>query len=272
MASALAEIRGLDAFYDEAANRPVRRRTVDVVDYQPSRQFPEFFLALEGTLTVLAARKGSPLMADIRAALRSGSGDTRAVATRLYTQFRNRKGLTFDRALKKAVSADVFADVLHGDRVLAEGVFVPRDLEVAVIPLPYNGGPLADDGIVVVEHPADEGTDPLDILVLRRAPVLTKAERAAIDKVPKAQRTMNVGHSPGPRACSVLLLTAAVVVEAAIVAVTYTITGKVHLGHMAHIRPSDLKKMGPSKSARELVKMRRSLMKKRPKKSKKAHG
>lgn len=273
MASDLSAIRSLDTFYDEVANRPIRRRTLDAIDYRPASKAPETHLALEGTITILAARKGSQLMADIRSGLRADPVDTKAVAGRLYKQYKDRKPGTLNGAVKTTVRQPVFADVLHGDRVLLEGLFVPSDLEVAFIPLPYNGGQLAAGGIVVVEHPIAEDTDPLDILVLRHAPALTKAEHSALKKVPAHQKAMNVGHHLGPKACSVLLLTVAVVVEAAFVAVTYAITGKVHLDHMAHIKPSDLKKMGPSMSARELVKKRKTLLKQKTKKKKKQlHG
>jgi hypothetical protein len=273
MASTPRDIRSLDTFYDEVANRPIRQRTVEAIDYKPASKAPETHLGLEGTITLLAARKGSRLMADIRYSLRADPVDTRAVAERLYKQYRGRKPRTLSSAVKTVVRQPVFADVLHGDRVLLEGLFVPGDLEVAFIPLPYNGGELAAGGIVVVEHPIAEDTDSLDILVLRHAPPLTRAEESAIRKVPAHQKAMNVGYTLGPRACSVLLLLAAVVVEAAVVAVTYAITGKVHLEHMAHIRPSELKRMGPSMSARELVKKRRSVLKQKPKKAqKKLHG
>jgi hypothetical protein len=271
MASSLGDIRSLDKFYGEAASRPIRRRRLEVVDYQPADARPQTHLALEGTITILAARQGSKLMADIRASLSKGA-NTEDVAGRLYRQYKRRKRGSLTRALKTAVSQNVFADVLHGDRTLVEGLFVPSDLEVAFLPLPYNGALLADDGIVLVEHPLADDAEALDILVLRHAPPLTKAERAAIGKVPKEQRAMNVGNSLGPRACSVLLLTAAVAVEVAVVAVTFAITGKVDLMHMAHIRPSDLKKMGPSKSARVLAEKRRELLKRKPKKKKTLHG
>src|SRR5262245_37665329 len=225
MASPLGDIRSLDKFYGEAASRPIRRRTLEVIDYQPADARPQTHLALEGTITILAARKGSRLMADIRASLRKGA-KTEDVAGRLYRQYKRRKTSSLTGALKKAVSQNVFADVRYGGRTLLEGLFVPDDLEVAFVPLPYNGGLLADDGIVLIEHPRTDDAEPLDVLVLRHAPPLTKAERAAIAKVPKEQRAMNVGNPLGPRACSVLLLTAAVAVEVAVVAVTFAITGK----------------------------------------------
>jgi hypothetical protein len=271
MPSDLREFRTLDLIAAEAAKRPIRRRTVDVLPYEPTDTRPETHLALEGTITVLAARAGSGLMADIREALASNPAETAAVARRLYLQYKGRKRVKLSRAVKTAISQPVFADVVCGDMVLVENLVVPKEIEVAFLPFPYNGGELGNTGFVLVEHPVSEDVDPLDILVLRHMPKLSKAERAAVDKVPAEQRATNVGRGPGPKACSVVLLTLTVLAEAAIVAVTYAITGKVDLEHMKHLDPGDIKKMGSGKSARVLVEKRREYLKKR-KTQKKTHA
>jgi len=265
----LSDFRTLDKLSDEAASRPIRRRSVEILDYKPADPRPETHLALEGTITILASRSGSRLMAKIRNALAEKAGATEAVAKQLYLQYKRRKQVSFARAVKTAVESPVFADVYYGDALLLENLFVPDDLEVAFIPFPYNGGKLADARLLLVEHPVSDNVKPLDVLVLRHLPELTKAERAALQKVPAEQRAMNVGRGPGPRACSVVILTLAVVAEAAVVAVTYAITGKVHLGHMQHINPGDLKKMGARKSARVLVEKRRKFLGRKPRKK---HG
>ncbi len=267
MQTALRDFKTLDALSTEASNRPIRRRSLEVVDYKPTDPRPETHLALEGTITVLAAQPGSRLMAGIRKAVASRDYEQGELARRLYRQYRGRKPVALSRAVKIAVAQPVFADVLHGDMLLVENLFVPEDLEVAFVSFPYNGGHLATGGLTLVEHPRSEKIKPLDVLVLRHMPELTKAERAALVKVPAEQRALNVGSTLIPRACSVVLLTAAVVAEVAIVAVTYAITGKVDLEHMEHINPADLKKMGPSKSARVLVEKRRGFLKRKKKHS-----
>src|SRR5207237_7290422 len=125
--------------------------------------------------------------------------------------------------------------------------------------LPYNGGRLARGGFTLAEHPRTEEDTSLDVLVLRNTPPLSKAERSALTKVPAEQRELNVGTGPGEVAC-VTLVVAAVVVEAAIVAVTFAITGKVDLEHMEHLDPSMISQIGPSATARMLVNMRREVL------------
>lgn len=260
MPTDLKELRTLDAFSAEAAKRPIRRRKLDVVDYHPADPRPETHLALEGTVTLLVARPGSRLMAEIREAVKTKPAKTEDVARKLYVQYKNRKEVPLAQAVKTVIAEPVFANVLHGDRVLLESLFVPKDLEVAFVPFPYNGGVLANTGLMLIEHPASEEAESLDVLALRHAPELTKAERAALDKVPPEQVALNLGRGPGIQACSVLLLAAAVVVEVAVVAATFAITGKVSIVHMQPIGEVQIRELGPAGTARALVEMRRKFL------------
>ena len=260
MPTGRGELRTLDLLADEAAERPIRFRRLEVVDYLPADPRPETHLALEGTVTLLAARPGSGLMGEIREALATKPAKTEDVAKKLYLQYKKRKEVPLARAVKTAIAQPVFAHVLHGDLVLLENLFVPKDLEVAFVPFPYNGGDLAETGLVLVEHPLSEDAEPLDVLVLRHAPELTKAERAALEKVPSEQKALNLGRGPGIQACSVVLLTLAVVAEVAVVAVTFAITGSIDLRHMDHIDPAEITKLGPARTARALVEKRRQFL------------
>jgi hypothetical protein len=260
----LREFRTLDLLAEEAARRPIRRRLIEVVDYTPADPAPETHIALEGTVTILAARPGSQLMSEIREALAKRPANTAAVAGKLYRQYKNRKAVPLSRAVKTGASQPVIADVMHGELTLIESLFVPADMEVIFVPLAYNGGRLVQEGLVIVEHPVSEDAEQLEILAVRHAPRLTPAERAAVDKVPPQQLALNLGFGPGPVECSVALATALLVAEVVIVAVTFAITGKVHLEHMEHLSDSKIAKMGANAAARSLVELRREFLRKKP--------
>jgi hypothetical protein len=244
----------------EAASRPIRHRKLEVIDYQPSSDRPEEHLALAGTITVLLAKPGSKLLMEIRSAVAACDNRDRKLAKRLYKQYANRYPSPLPEAVKVAQSQPVFADLRYGGATLAPYLFVPKDLDVAIVNLPYNGGRLARGGFSLAEHPRTEEDISLDVLVLRNTPPLSKAEVSALAKVPEAQRELNVGAGPGEVACSVVLLTLAVVAEVAVVAVTFAITGKVDLEHMEHIEPDTILQIGPSATARMLVSMRRKVL------------
>jgi len=258
MPSELRDLKTLDLIADEAARRPIRRRTLDVIPYHPTDPRPETHLALEGTVTVLAARSGNPFIVQIREALANGKGDTADLARKLYLQYKRRKPVSLSRAVQTAVAQPVFGDVLHGGVCMMQNLFVPENMDVVFLPLPYNGGALAD--LVLVEHPVSEDVESLDVIALRHDPRLTAAERAAVDSVAALQSTLNVGYGPGPVACGTVLLTVAVVVEVAVVAVTFAITGKVSIEHIDHLGAGEIRKMGPNRAARELVAMRRQYL------------
>lgn len=260
MPTALHDLRIVDKLTNEASRRPIRRRTVEIVNYQPTNPQPDTHLALEGTVTLLAARHGSRFFVEIREALANNDRSAEDLARRMYRQYKGRKTTTLSKGIKSACAEPVLADVLHGDMLLVESLFVPRDLEVAFIPLPYNGGRFADGGLRLVEHPLSEDVESLDILALAHAPSLSKAEQAALAQVPPEQYALNIGDPLGPRACGTGLLVAAVVVEVAVVAVTFAITGSIDMEHMDHMSAGELKKLGPAASARQLVQMRRAFL------------
>jgi hypothetical protein len=146
--------------------------------------------------------------------------------------------------------------VFHGDLFLIQNLFVPSDIEVIFLALPYNGGRFANSGLRVVEHLQSDATQSLELLALAHRPSLSAAEKAALANVPAEQSGLNIGNPIGPIACGVGLFLAAAAVEVAVVAVTFAITGKVDIEHMEHVSPAEIKKLGPAASARELVRMR----------------
>lgn len=254
------DLRPLRALSLEAARRPLRRRPLEVIDYHSRSPHPEEHLALLGSISVLAARPGNSFMKEIRRAVADQDEPHTELAKRLYRQYAKRETVSIERAAAIALDQPVFADLHYGGTTLVENVFVPEDLDVALITLPYNGGRLAAGGFSLVEHPRTDDAASLDVLVLRNTPPKTKAEAAALSKVPSEQRALNVGRGPGDVACSVLLLVAAVAVEAAVVAVTFAITGKVDVEHIEHIDPGTILELGPAATARQMVELRRQAL------------
>ncbi len=242
----------------EVAARPERQRRLEVLDYAPSSVLPEKQIALSGTVTVFLARTGSELLARIRDAVKAKDRRDRTVAAHLHRQFKKRKRVPLAEAVDCARAQPVIADLRHGGRTLVENIVVPEDLEVAVIALPYNGGQLG--ALTLVEHFLEDDDLALEAVALRNVPPLTAAEKAALERVPPEMAGVNVGRGPGDVACSVVLLTVAVVVEVAIVAATFTVV-KAHDDHsMDHVNPAAIDDLGPVGTARALVNLRRDIL------------
>jgi hypothetical protein len=245
----------------EAEARPVRYTKVDVLDYEPTDPHPEKQLALPGSITVLFARAGTPILTQIREAVSSRDGRDQRLAPRIYKQFRDRKMLSIAQAVDLLKKQPVFGDLRYGGMTLIANLMVPHDREVGLVALPYNGGSLANAGFTLVEHFREgEESAALDVVLLRHSAPLTKAEAAALRQVPSDQLELNVGHLGPDGACSVVILVAAVVVEAAVVAVTFAVTEERPRAKIRHLSDEEVAKLGPSASARSLLALRRAAL------------
>ena len=246
----------------EVANRPFRQRTIEVLDYKPSSVMPDRQLALSGTITVFIARAGSELIKHVRHTVtaKEKDGGDRRLAAQVRRIFIDRKPKPIDDIVDCIRGERVISQLRHGNATLVENILLPDDLEAAVIPLPYNGGRLAANGLTFVEHYLQDDDQELDVVALRHAPPLTTAEKAALKQVPVEMVEVNVGRGPGDAACSVLLLTVAVAVEVAVVAATFTVVKALDDHSMDHINPAAIADLGPVGTARALVNLRRDIL------------
>jgi hypothetical protein len=245
----------------EKAARQVRFRKVPVRDYKPTSVLPTKQIALSGTVTLIVGRKESKLFQDLTAEmLKPGSGDDCRLAAQLNRSFTDRKPMAFEDLVSCVRRQPVIADLHYGGATLVENILLPEGAEVAVIPLPYNGGRLADDGFSVAEYYGDPDDPEFDLLLVRNEPPLTAAEKAALAAVPADMLAVNVGRGPGEVACSVVIFTVTVVAEVAIVAATFTVVKMLDDHSMDHINPGAINDLGPVGAARALVNLRREIL------------
>ncbi len=255
----VTELELLKKVRSERDRRVPKHRQVELRPYKPSSVLPDHQLALAGTITVFFARQGSSLLKEVEAATRHGDTSDRKVARKIHGLFANRKQMCLEEAAKLTASASTIAEIRYAGATLVENITLPMDLEMGVIVLPYNGGELSPGGLQWIEfhHPHVEAG--LDVIAVYNQPSLTPAEIAALKLVPAEQVGLNVGYGPGEVACSVLLLTVAVVVEVAVVAVTYTITGSDRRFN-AEVSPEAIAELGPVGTAAALLQMRKSIL------------
>jgi hypothetical protein len=245
----------------EKARRPVRFRKLAAQTYVPSSVFPEKQLAPAGTVTVFLARPGSGLFKTIGAAAsKPGDGEDRRAAALVLRQFYDRKPKPLEEAAALVRRQPIIAELRYGGATLVENLFVPEDLEVTVVNLPYNGGRIAPEGFTLAEYYLEDEVPSLDILVLKSEPPLSAAEKAALKAVPEDMLAINVANGPGEGACDILLLTAAVAVEVVVEWATFTLVKAFDDHSMDHINPGAIKELGPVGTARALVNLRREIL------------
>lgn len=139
--------------------------------------------------------------------------------------------------------------MLGGRFTLASSLFVPEDLDLVIVPMPYNGGSLQDVPFTLVErHAADTNTEHYDAILIRRAPRLTEAETEALRLMPPDSLDLNVG-----RAAMCYAVTAVTVVAVVMFATTACPGTPIDI----HLDDDVVKRLGPELTARKLIQVRR---------------
>lgn len=221
-----------------------------------------------GTMTLLVARAGSRVLAELRAAIKEGEAGLEKFRKRLAEQYRNAHGAPREAVVKTMVNAPVLADVRYGGNTVSSGIFVPQNIDCAVAVFPYNGGPLSAEGFELVEYPKEGSTERLEGIVVETSPKLSAAEQAALQLVPASQLGRNVGASLDcdttwwavglvgaglATAATVGALAAAGVIGTAAVILF-------QMGREAHLSETQIEKLGPAASARKLLALRREAL------------
>jgi hypothetical protein len=256
------ELKTLAALDRETAKRSIRFHKLEVIDYTPSSPLPETQLAPTGSITVFLARKGEPLLQEVRTAARTGQGADRRLARKIQRQIALRPKLSVEEAARICAAQPVIAELRYAGATYWKNLFLPDGVPVGTSALPYNGGELAAEGFTLVEYFEEEDADQgFEVVLLRNRPVLSDPEKSALQKVPADMTQVNVGFGIGDNANTLLWLAAAVAVEVAIVWATFTITKGLDDKSMEHINPGAVASLGPIGTARALVNLRRDLLK-----------
>jgi hypothetical protein len=99
--------------------------------------------------------------------------------------------------VKLIEKAGVIAELRLATETLLQTIYIPEEITVYASSFAYNGGPLPEEGFLVIERFKDGVTDGLDVVILKINPVLNELEKSALSKVPKSQWAQNVGTDPG---------------------------------------------------------------------------
>ncbi|RYG24114.1 hypothetical protein EON82_11825, partial [bacterium] len=191
--SRVSEIETILPVAREIESRQVRKSPLPVIDYVPSAGEEGFFLAEPGALTVFLARKGSWVLDEVRRAAVDATGYDSELFQKLAKYFDGRQSVPLGEAVDMVLRQPTFSSVRYQNKVLASSLFLPEDIPVVALALPYNGGEFDPAAFVLVEH-LREGSDvEFEGLILRHSPELTEAEREALRLVPPDQDENNVG-------------------------------------------------------------------------------
>lgn len=250
-------VNEMQVAFRETESRGVRTRKLPVSAVKRSAA-KKPALAPPGSITVYLGRQGSRGLDAVRKALDEGGGDAaQQVFERMRKQLGDRRQVTVREAIEMMVKEPVFAELRYGGATVASHLFVPKGLDVVALVFPYNGGALASEGFVLVEHVREGAGEGLDAVVVRNDPVLTEVEKAALKLVPRDQLVRNVGVS---MACDTTGAAVAAVVVAVVLLVVALATAGCAAMTDRHLEPDELKRLGPAASARRILDLRRQAL------------
>ncbi|HEX7254172.1 MAG TPA: hypothetical protein VF376_14935 [Thermoanaerobaculia bacterium] len=236
-------------------------------------------------------------------ALKEGEAAMKQLLARISAQRDRLHPGSLENVVRSAVKQPVLGALSYSGVPILDPIWLPRGLDLTMVAIPYSGGRLIREGFQFVEYINSEDAPSYSAFLLKSAPMLTRAERVALAKVPKHHRTMHVGHGHWCDYTTLAAVAGAVVGAtvagavgavagnlggAAVGAVGGAIVGAVagaavdagvvaalegkRFRHHLHLSGDDIRKLGPSKSAQELVKKRRDAMRKAYGARRKKHG
>jgi len=248
-----------DAYSVQAAQnaeRSIRTTKLEVIQYTPSDD-AEKWIALPGTINFIICSEGSSLLAEIRAHVADPNSDASHIKAEL-SRIGGAPRASIDEVLHALQDSPVIFDVRHGAATLASSMYLLGDGDVYGITCPYNGGKFAPEGFTLVERPKEGATSSLTGFVLCFNPVLSPAEKAAVEQVPADQLELNTGF--GFCTESYTGRVAFAVTLAATAAATVVGVGCAAVANQNPISAEKIAELGPAATARELLAVRRKLI------------
>jgi hypothetical protein len=248
------DLQSLRQVADEVERRAAKLQRLPIYRYSrlDSEQRP---LAPPGSAVLFVARPGCILMANIKNAFRDSNWQLmREVAERIYGTLVDRQPRTLNAAVEEFIRQGASIDLAYRGTSLVQNVFLPDDLEIAAFPMPYSGGPLDDSSFTLTAR-GREGQDSwLEALLVIHEPKLTETERAALDLVASEDSAINIGKS------AMCYAITAVTVFIVVAGATYACPA---IFEEPHLDDDVVRQLGPSKTARELLLLRRHALERR---------
>jgi hypothetical protein len=251
--------RSLAAINADAARRATSMRAPDSIitasSFEGSRK--DFLLSpVKGSIMLFWGRSDSNVISRLERAYASGDDETlRELSAAATRQMEDHPVGTLEDGVEAVLSSAMYFDVLYGSKELAGKLTLPDGIEYGAIAFPYNGGVLEDKEFRLVQRHRDGETLEYRTLVVKVRPDLTEIEREALDAVPIDQSFINIGEASICPAATVALvaIVVALVTQAGIWEEMRSRLDEVSLS------ASQIERLGPLASARELVAVRREI-------------
>ncbi len=242
----IPNIMDLRPVFIEYENRKSHQKRVELIDFKRNKEL-DFKLFEPGTITALVFRKNKETKERIKELLKENKIDH--LIEFLFKSYEKREIRPLKDGVKALVKSDVFGELSYNSKILASNIFIPDDMEVAIVPFPYNGGNINEKEFQLAEFYKDKKTE-LDAIIIKSTPKLSKHEKEALKLIPSDMTDINIG-----KAALCYAITAVGVVWTVLAATSFC--PGMQNDFNVSLSEKMIDKLGPIASAKELLRLRR---------------
>ena len=243
----------------DTVRRATRVRTPDAIvtapPFEGSRD--DYLLSpVKGSIVLFWGAPESDVIPQLEQAYAEGDTHTlRRLSDAAVHQMERQPVGSLEEGVEAVLTSPMYFDLVYGTKVLASSLVLPRDNEYGAIAFSYNGGPIDEAEFKLVQHCVGEAEVEYRTLLLKVNPDLTAIEREALHAVPVDQSSINIGDATLCPfvTCALVAIVIALVTRAGIYDEMRSQLDAVTLSD------SQLERLGPLASARELVALRREI-------------
>ncbi|MFZ4672559.1 MAG: hypothetical protein ACOYLT_11160 [Flavobacterium sp.] len=237
--------------------------SLEFVSYTSKGEDGTTMLALPGTIRIFIGLKTSPLLKQLKKAIASGKETEQGeVMKSIGDVVASRKLSDRKSAQKMILEASNLFEFTCGTKTLLDGGILPYDDNITYLDIPYCGTPYPKKfppiPPIILDEFCGTGPKPLpkfDGLVVIHEPNLVKAEIDALKQIPTGSREMLIGGSTVAIGTSVWYVSAVALAAVAVMTATAG-CAKPSLLRDIRINPTLINKLGPQRTASQLLAMR----------------
>jgi uncharacterized membrane protein len=224
-------------------------------------------LALPGTLRIFIAEASSPLLKKLKAACKDNNAAAQeAIMKSIADVMIARKLTSRKKAQKMILDTDNMFTLTCGKKTILDGGFLPYGDSITYMDIPYCGTPFPQHFPPLPPIDLDDwcGTGPkprprLDGFVVVHEPRLSPAAMAALKLIPESNREILIGGSTVAIGTSIWYASAVAALALVVMTVVAGCKSPLALRDI-YIRESDIEKLGPMRTAAQLLALREKAM------------
>jgi len=261
------ELKFIQSINEKKNKSTLFSKEIEMVSYSSDGDDGTKMLAVPGSIRIFIGNANSSLLKKLRKAAAANDAKQHAAVMEEVSSVMTSRKLTDRKSAQKMIlGADSLYSFRCGSKTILDGAILPYNDEISYLDIPYCGTPFPKKFPPIPPIILDEycGTVPrprprFDALVVIHEPQLSAAEIGALKQIPSDMREMLLGGSTVAIGTSVWYVSAVALVAVAVMTATAGCASPGILRDL-HINEKVIDKLGPMRTATELIAMREKAM------------